>query len=99
MLEVRYNTETKEVTGWCGDNNQFGNLKDRGGEAIVILDILIPDKPLNAWLYDEASNSLIENPNYIPPEPPLVFDPPSGTGVPKRLEYLEQFLEKLYPKE
>lgn len=32
-----------------------------------------------------------------PPEPSPVFDPPHGTGVPHRLEYIEQFLRDLYP--
>ena len=34
-----------------------------------------------------------------PVEPPLVFDPPPGTGTTKKVEYIEEFLAKLYPKE
>ena len=70
MLEVRYNTETKEPTAWCGDEKQFGNL-DRGNleEAIVILDTPIPSKPIDALLYDEAIHGLIDNPDYVEPEP------------------------------
>lgn len=68
MLEVRYNTITKELTGWCGDPMQFGNLKDRGNEAIVVLDIAVPDKPLDAWLCD--GKSILPNPGYIEPIPP-----------------------------
>jgi len=49
MLEVRYNKITLEITGWCGDSNQFGNLKDRGNEEILILDISIP--PKSCWNY------------------------------------------------
>ncbi|GAI94798.1 unnamed protein product, partial [marine sediment metagenome] len=52
MLEVRYNTDTKGLTGRCGDEKQFDNL-DRGRpeEAIVILDIPIPSKPIEALLF------------------------------------------------
>lgn len=64
MLELRYNTTTKEITGWCGDPAQFGNLLDRGGEAVVILDIGIPPLDIDAYLFDEASQSLIPNPAY-----------------------------------
>jgi len=68
MLEVRYNTDNKNPTAWCGDEAQFGNL-DRGlpDEAIVVLDIPIPSKPMEALLYDEATQSLIPNPDYIEP--------------------------------
>lgn len=73
MLEVRYNTETKEITGWWG--SRFGNhdvkLKNRPDEVIVMLDIPIPDRPLEAYLYDEVTQSLIANPEYVGPPPPL----------------------------
>lgn len=97
MLEIRYDTITKELTGWWA--SRFGNheakLRDRPDEAIVALDIGIPEKPLEAWLYDEAGESLQPNPDYIEPEP-TVFDPPPGTGVPERLEYIEDFLGGVY---
>ncbi len=66
MREVRYNTETKKLTAWCGDEKQFGNLA-RAGHTVVILDIPIPNKPLDAWLFD--GETLIPNPDYIEPEP------------------------------
>ena len=72
MLEVRYNTITKEVTGWWG--NRHGNhevkLRNRPNEAMAMIDIPIPDKGLDAWLYDEATQSLMPNPDYIESEPP-----------------------------
>lgn len=67
MIEVRYNTETKKLTAWCGDEAQFGNLA-REGHTLVLLDTPIPDRPLDAWLYDEATQSLVPNPDYQPPE-------------------------------
>ena len=73
MLEVRYILATKKVTGWCGDPKQFGNLKDRGGEKIVIVNIPIPPKPCRAYLFDEAINTLIDNPDYIEPAPSRDF--------------------------
>ena len=72
MIEIRYNTTSKELTGWWG--SRFGNyeikLKDRPNEVIIQLDIPIPDKPLDAWLYDEANGILIANLEYIEPFPP-----------------------------
>lgn len=70
MLEVRYNTETGEVTGWCGDEEDFGNLQPRWGiEAIAVLDIPIPDKPLDAYLISNPDTiiELVANPAYTPP--------------------------------
>jgi len=70
MLEVRYNTETKKLSGWCGDPEQFGNLdRARDNEAVVVLDIPIPTEPIQALLYDEATQSLIDNPDFVEPEP------------------------------
>ena len=70
MLEVRYNLETKQVTGWWG--SRFGNwdikLKNRPDEAIIEFDIPIPDKPLGAWFYD--GKGLIPNPTYTEPAQP-----------------------------
>jgi len=66
MLEVRYNKDTKEVTGWCGDPKEFGNLKKRGGvEEVVLLDIPIPNNLCIAYLYDEATRTLKDNPDYV----------------------------------
>ena len=70
MLEIRYNMVTNVVTGWCGDSKQFGFLKDRGDEAIVIVDIPLPPKPNSAYLFDEATATLSDNPDYIEPKPP-----------------------------
>jgi len=69
MIEIRYNKNTRKLTGWWG--SRFGNhevkLKNRPDEAMAMLDIPIPDKPLGAWLFD--SNKLIPNPDYVEPEP------------------------------
>lgn len=63
MLEVRYIKAIGEITGWCGDETQFGNL-DRGrNEAIVILDVPLPTKPINALLYD--GKHIMNNPDYV----------------------------------
>ena len=29
-------------------------------------------------------------------KPPLVFEPPGGTGLPEKIAYIEEFLSKLY---
>ena len=70
MLEVRYNTETKKLTGWCGDFKQLSFLIKRWGiEEIVFLDIPIPPKDIDAYLYDEVTGTLIDNPDYVGPPP------------------------------
>ncbi len=70
MLEIRYNNNTKELTGWWG--NRHGNhdvkLKNRPDEKMALLDIPIPDKPLGAWLL--GKDKLIPNPSYVESEPP-----------------------------
>ena len=70
MIEIRYNNGTKVVTGWCADPGQWHHL-DRGrDETIVYLDIPIPEKVCLAYLYDEATKSLISNPDYVELVPP-----------------------------
>lgn len=70
MLEVRYNIRTKEVTGWWGNRHgdHHAKLRNRLWDAIVMLDIPIPDKLPEAWLCD--GKALIPNPSYIEPPPP-----------------------------
>lgn len=94
MLEIRYNLDTREITGWCGDPAQFGNL-DRGWptEEIDILDIPIPPKPLEAYLYEDGV--LSDNPDYRPPgiyEPFKPLNP--AMGVEQRLAHVEQWLQQ-----
>ena len=70
MLEVRYNKNTKELTGWWRDRhgNHEVKLKNRPNEEMAMLDIGIPDKGLDAWLYD--GDKLIPNPAYVEPKLP-----------------------------
>ncbi len=70
MLEIRYIRDTKELTGWWGDRhgNHDVKLKNRPDEAMAMLDIPIPDKSLDAWLFD--GKKLTPNPAYVEPEPP-----------------------------
>ena len=70
MLEIRYNKTTKELTGWWGDRhgNEDVKLKNRPDEAMAMLDIPIPDEPLDAWLFDV--DTLIPNPTYVELPPP-----------------------------
>lgn len=68
MLEVTYITETKKLIAWNGDPAQFRGIA-RKGETVVVLDIPVPDKPIDAWLFDRATQSLIPNPDYVEPEP------------------------------
>lgn len=70
MLEIRYNTDTKRVSGWCGDEKEIGLLGNRAGEEITIIDMGVPSGPLAAYLYDPIGKSLIDNPDFVGPEPP-----------------------------
>lgn len=90
MLEVRYNIDTKKLTAWCGSQERFGNLDlGRDNELIVVLDIPIPSIPMEALLYDEATTSLIDNPDYVEPEP-IKFERLNPIkGVEHRLNHIE----------
>lgn len=89
MLEIRYNINTKEVLGWCGDENQFGNLdREQPDEAIVILDIPIPVKVAQAYLFDETTQTLVDNPDYVE-----LISPPLSTHL-ARLEDINPLAEK-----
>lgn len=68
MLEVRYLKDTGELTGWCGDVEQFGKLdRGRDTEDVVTLTEDVPAGPLAAFKYD--GDKLATNPDYVPPEP------------------------------
>lgn len=72
MLEIRYNKTTKEITGWCGDETQFGNLdRGRSEEAVIILNIPIPSLSCEAYLLvnPDTVPKLVDNPNYVEPPP------------------------------
>jgi len=91
MVEVRYVEASKRITGWCGDSKQFGLLKDRGGEIILILDIPLPTKFIKAYLFDEATNTLVDNPDFIPKPPPR--------DLPAEIDALKARVKVLEPKE
>lgn len=70
MLEIRYVTATGRITGWRSDSPGELTLENHPGEALASIDA---PKPLNiseAWLYDEATQSLVANPAYIEPYNP-----------------------------
>lgn len=91
MLEVRFIKSTKELTGWWG--SRFGNhpakLKNRPDEAMVTLNIGIPEKPLGAYLIQNPDTNpmLIPNPSYV--------EPPAPRDVEKEVDDLKKRLEKL----
>lgn len=72
MLEVFYETETKIVTAWRS-GGRIGIRELRKGESKCLLDIEPPSiegAGCRDYLYDEATQSLIDNPDYVEPEPP-----------------------------
>lgn len=95
MLEVKYIKTTGIITAWAGSpEHEGGHYEPESGEAVAVLDIPNPEKPSGAYLYNEATQTLMDNPDYVEPEPPLVFEPPE-TGIPERVEYIEQYLKEL----
>jgi len=70
MLEVKYIIETGVITAWAGSPEQTGgHYEPEASEAVAVLDIPNPEKGCEAYLYDEATQTLIPNPDYVEPEP------------------------------
>ena len=67
MLAITYKNNSKVLTGWTGDEQTFDDIKYPADEAVAILDIPIPVKSANAWLFDEITKTLIAKPAYIEP--------------------------------
>ena len=65
MLLITYNKTTKKLTGWNGDERQFSDCKSK--DQIAILDIPVPNKSIRALSFDEATLTLIDNPDYTEP--------------------------------
>lgn len=71
MLEVKYKKNTGVIMAWAGSPEHIGgHYKPKASEAVVVLDIPNPEKPSSAYLVDEATQSLIDNPDYTEPKPP-----------------------------
>ena len=67
MLLITYNKTTKKLTGWNGDERQFSDCKSKDSDQIAILDVPVPIKSIRALNFDEATLTLIDNPDYIEP--------------------------------
>jgi len=66
MLEILYDTATKEVRAWNADMRVKGNLKPKEGQEVVIWDIDPPAFDSDAWFVDLANKQVVGN---ISPEP------------------------------
>ena len=68
MLEVLYDTATKEVRAWNADMKVKGNLKPKEGQKVVILPI---DPPIESGWYkvDLVNKQIVGNPDYVPIAP------------------------------
>lgn len=87
MLEVLYDTATKEIRGWCGDNKQFSNFKPKEGQEIVILEGPPPGFESDIYYVDLEKQKVVGNPDYVPIEP---FNPKTEIDSLKvRMEALE----------
>ncbi|MBA7579994.1 hypothetical protein ES708_21880 [subsurface metagenome] len=98
MLEVKYIQKTGIITAWAGSPEHIGgHFEPEAGEAVAVLDIPNPEKPSSAYLYDEATQTLIPNLDYVEPEPLAFTASPPGEAIGKRLKNMEDFLERLPP--
>lgn len=71
MLEVKYIQETGVITAWAGSpEHTGGHYEPEAREAVAVLDIPAPEKPCSAYLFHFGTQSLIDNPDYVEPEPP-----------------------------
>lgn len=71
MLEIKYLEATGILIAWAGSpEHEGGHLEAQSGEQIAVIDCPVPEKPPSAWLYDESTQSLIPNPDYIEPYDP-----------------------------
>lgn len=69
MLEILYDTATKEVRAWNADDSVQGNLKPKEGQEVVIFPIDPPTFESDVYFVDLANKKLVGNPDYIPVEP------------------------------
>lgn len=90
MLEVKYDTETRLLRGWCADETRFGGLNPDEEQAVVMLDIPIPEKDPFAYLVKSDLSGLEPNPDYEEPEPPR--------GLAAEVDDLKARVEKLEGK-
>jgi len=70
MLKIRYDKKTRLLSGWEDNLAQFDLLQPRKGEETIELDTLKPDSDdYENFKYDGVT--LVPNPAYTPPLPPL----------------------------
>ena len=99
MLEVLYDTATKEVRGWCADPDQFGNFTSSPDEEVVILPIDPPTFESFIYYLDLVNQTIYGDP--IPPDPDylraceLLATSPKVITMPEIWELLRIFGRKL----
>ena len=69
MLEILYDTQTKEVRAWNADMKVKGNLKPKEGQKVVIFPIDPPSFESDIYYVDLANKQIKGNPGYVPPAP------------------------------
>lgn len=95
MLEILYDTATKEVRAWNADMSVKGNLTPKEGQGVVIFPIDPPTFDSDWYKVDLENQAIVGNPDYTPPTP-LRFEL-HHSGLPDRLERIESFLRQAYP--
>lgn len=73
MLEVLYDTATKEVRAWNADMSVKGNLNPKNGQEVVIWSIDPPTLESDWYKVDLKRKRIVGNPDYTKPEPPRDF--------------------------
>lgn len=92
MIKIRYNAESRQLSGWTGNEAEFDRLKSRKGERTAKLDIEKPDVDDYEYCYYRAGALVV-----VEPEPLAFTACPPGMAIGERLNNIEDFLEKRYP--
>ena len=69
MLEILYDTATKEIRAWNADDKVQGNLKPKTGQEVVIFPIDPPSFNSDWYKVDLVNKQIVGNPDYVPVEP------------------------------
>lgn len=68
MLEVLYDIGTGEVRAWCGDPEQFGELKAKAGQAVIVLPVDVKDIPQGSdYMVDLDTETVYPATPHVPP--------------------------------
>lgn len=94
MLEVLFDVNTLEVRGWNRDPESFGHFTPKANEDVVVLEGDPPGYDSDQFYLNLEGGIISGEP--VPEEEPLKFEPPAGTGIVHRVDYIEEFLREAF---